>query len=263
MEAKRRTGTREWSTVSKNIFTGCRHNCKYGYCRAMALRYKWISKPEDWMDMKFREKSFYEKPRFYKGVLSRILFPSMHDIFPEHLDVTITYLKKWLDAGNSILIVSKPHLECIMRLCDELEPYKEQLTFRFTIGSMNDDVLRFWEPNAPPFSERMQSLKYAYKKSYKTSVSSEPYLDSKIGMLVDAVTSYVNDTIWIGLMNRIEQRLDTTGWTEKDFKYLEDVRNCQTKDFVERLYDELRGNKKIRWKDSIKSVLGLPEEEIG
>jgi DNA repair photolyase len=259
----KKTGTKEWSTVSKNIFFGCRHNCRYCYARANALRFKQITKPEEWTDMHLNARSLNERPRFYKGVENRIMFPSSHDILPEHLDVTVEYLKKWLGAGNSMLIVSKPHLECIVRLCNDLEQYKDQIVFRFTIGSYDDKVLKFWEPDAPSYTERMQSLKHAYKKGYKTSVSCEPYLDGSVTFVVDAVSSYVNDTIWVGLMNAIAQRVDTTGWTKEDFAFLESTKNCQTKDTVEFLYQELHENPKVRFKDSIKRVLGLPEEEIG
>ena len=236
------------------------HNC---YARANAIRFKQIAKPEEWTEMHLNARSFNEHPRFYKGVENRIMMPTAHDILPEHLDVTVEYLKKWLGAGNSILIVSKPHLECITRLCNDLEQYKDQIVFRFTIGSMDDVVLKFWEPDAPSYTERMQSLKHAYKKGYKTSVSCEPYLDGGVDMVVDAVSPYVNDTIWVGLMNAIDRRVDTTGWTKEDFAFLESTKNCQTKDCVEFLYQELYENPKVRWKDSCKKILGLPEEEIG
>ena len=34
---------------------------------------------------------------------------------------------------------------------------------RFSIGACDDQILSFWEPNAPNFEERKQCLKYAYK----------------------------------------------------------------------------------------------------
>jgi len=259
----KKTGTKEWSTVSKNIFFGCKHNCRYCYARANALRFKQIMKPDEWTDMHLNARSFNERPRFYKGIENRIMMPTTHDILPEHLDITVGYLKKWLGAGNSILIVSKPHLECIVRLCEDLEQYRDQIVFRFTIGSWDDVVLKFWEPDAPSYTERMQSLKHAYNKGYKTSVSCEPYLDGSVTFVVDEVTPFVNDTIWIGLMNDIPHRVNTTDWTITEISFLESIKKCQTKEFVEFLYQDLHENPKVRWKDSIKRVLGLPEEEIG
>jgi len=258
-----KTGTKEWSTVSKNIFHGCKHNCKYCFARANALRFKQIEKPEQWTDMKLNERNLNEKPRFYKGITSRIMMPTTHDIFPEHIDMTVKYLKGWLNAGNSILIVSKPHFECIKRLCDELGDYKSQITFRFTIGSLNNDVLKFWEPNAPDFDERLKSLKYAYEKGFETSVSCEPYLDNSIEELVKTLIPFINDTIWIGKMNRIANRVDTSKWTMDDYRYLNYVKEAQTDEFVWNLYGKLKDNPKVKWKDSIKQVVGLPEEEIG
>lgn len=213
--------------------------------------------------MTLNKKSFYERPRFYKGLNSRIMFPTSHDIFPEHIEDTIKYLRGWLGAGNSFLIVSKPRLECIRRLCDDLKEFKDQITFRFTIGSSDDAVLSFWEPDAPCFMERMNSLIHAYQMGYKTSVSCEPYLDNKIALMVEKILPLVTDTVWIGKMNDIKRRVDTQGWTRHDFVFLDRIKECQTDGFVTWLYNEFKDNKKVRWKDSIKRVVGLPEEEIG
>ena len=77
-------------------------------------------------------------------------------------------VKQLLDNGNDVLIVSKPHLECIQRLCTLPS---EHILFRFTIGAYDDDTLRFWEPGAPPYDERLASLKYAFDAGFKTSVN--------------------------------------------------------------------------------------------
>ena len=71
-------------------------------------------------------------------------------------------LRKLLAAGNEVLIVTKPHLECVERLCRELAAYKEKIVFRFTIGAMDDELLAFWEPGAPAFAERLAALKHAH-----------------------------------------------------------------------------------------------------
>jgi len=256
-----KTGTKEWAEVNKNFLKGCEHGCKYCYAYNMAKRFKRVKDSEDWKKPELLNTKFKEKPVKCKG---RIMFPTTHDILPEFIEQTVVYLRRWLEVGNDILIVSKPHFDCIKRLCNELEEFKDQIVFRFTIGSKHDFILKFWEPNAPTCDERISALVYAFNSGYKTSVSCEPYLDSDIVSLVEGVLPFVTDTVWIGKMNRINSRVDTTGWPKRDLDLLQDVKDAQTDEFIkEFLYEEFKNEPKVRWKDSVKSVLGLPEEEIG
>jgi len=180
-------GTREWAEVNKNILLGCENSCLYCYSRYNAVkRFKTVKSVDDWKTPEIIDKKLEEKPRFYKG---RIMFPTQHDILPKYLDKTIIYLRKLLDVGNEILIVSKPHIECVKAMCNEFEKYKKQIVFRFTIGSPNNDVLKFWEPGAPDYDERLTSLKYAFTKGYTTSVSCEPILDNDISLMVNPTSS--------------------------------------------------------------------------
>jgi DNA repair photolyase len=255
-------GTKEWAEINKNIFLGCIHNCKYCYARYNALiRYKQIHEASEWIHPLLDEKKFNEKPVLYKN--KRIMYPTQHDIIPEALNLNIQYLKKWLEVGNQILIVSKPHFECIQKICDELKEYKQQIVFRFTIGSPNNDVLIFWEPGAPDHSQRKASLIYAFERGFQTSVSCEPILDEDISMMVYDLLPYITDSIWLGKMNFISPRVDTSDWTDKEWVYMKKVEVVNKKEFIEDLYAEFKNNPKVRWKESIKKVLGLPDEEIG
>ena len=65
------------------------------------------------------------------------------------------------------------------KLCDDLREYKKNMLFRFTIGSMNNEILSFWDQYAPLYEERKQSLEFAFNAGYRTSVSVEPMLDSE------------------------------------------------------------------------------------
>ena len=265
---KYKFGTREWATVNLNILNGCKNDCKYCYSKHNAC-YRWKRiKPENWPHPTLNKNNLNKKPKKVDG---RIMFPTQHDLFPEFMGETIDYLRKWLEVGNDILIVSKPRFECIKRICKDLNDFKEQIVFRFTIGSKNDDVLRFWEPNAPDYSERVKSLTFAYHMGWNTSVSSEPYLDESIRYLVYDLLPYIRDTMWIGKMNFIEQRVKTDNWSKSDLEYLERVKTSQTDEFIKDLYDEFFGEKgvskeaqsHIKWKESCKKVLGLEDEPIG
>ena len=255
-----RTGTKEWSDYSKNFIFGCIHNCRYCYQKARMKQLKMIKSDDEWKKPRIRESSFKARAKRLDG---RIMHPSTHDILPEFIGEEIDYLRRWLEVGNDILITSKPHYDCIKRICGELRMFRDQIVFRFTIGSNNDDVLGFWEPGAPGIHERMNSLIHAYRNGFSTSVSCEPFLDQFISSLVWDVKPFVSDSIWIGKMNNINSRIDKTGWTSREYRFLNIVIDAQTDEQIWELYNEWKDDEMIRWKDSIKKVVGLPEEPVG
>lgn len=252
---KKPTGTREWAAKNVNLALGCEHNCRYCYARADARRFGRIKGPDEWRETRLIEKTLAKSWGLSKGT---IMFPTAHDIVPAILDPCVEVLRRMLKAGNRVLIVSKPHLTCIERLSTDLKAFKDQILFRFTIGSLHGDVLGFWEPSAPSFGERLAALKLACERSYRTSVSAEPFLDEDIRELFHAVAPWVTDSIWIGPMNRMEQRVSREGWTEADQAYWERVKRCQTRSEIERLFQDLKDEPRVRWKNAVKEMLGLP-----
>lgn len=247
------SGTKEWSVQSINILRGCRHRCRYCYARANALRFGRIDRPDAWgreyCELKEAE---VRKPR--RRIEGTIMFPSTHDITPEFLGPCLEVIGKILRAGNRLLIVSKPHLECVEAICREFGSYREDVLFRFTIGAMDDRILRYWEPQAPTFSERRACLRRACQRDFQTSVSVEPMLDSKrIVELFEDLEPYVSDTIWIGKMNRLEERvIPSTDWRETGR-----IKAGQTDERIRAIYKLLKDEPKVRWKESIKKVVGL------
>src|SRR5271157_6268802 len=103
---KNAAGVGEWSDHSLNCVAGCSHTCGYCFARGIAARFKRIA-PEKWKDEKIVP---YKKIGKRKGT---IMFPSSHDITPVTLDHCIEFLDMLLSAGNNVLLVSKPHLECV------------------------------------------------------------------------------------------------------------------------------------------------------
>lgn len=262
-----KTGTREWAEETRNLYAGCRNGCKYCYARANALRFGRLESADQWTNMSINKNAATYVNQGKSAIRAhnprRIMFPSTHDIFPEHLDIVTAALRSWLTQGNQVLIVTKPHFEVVEHLCREFRDFIGQIVFRFTIGSMNNEVLSFWEPGAPTYEERYKSLYLAYFSGFKTSVSCEPYLDNKIYDLINDVSLFVTDSIWIGKMNRIGRRVNTEGWSNKDRSFLHRVFDAQSNEFISDLHEHLKDRPQVRWKDSIKKVLGLPEEEIG
>lgn len=247
-------GTTEWAVANANYLNGCSNDCKYCYSKDMAIRFK-RKTSETWKDEEVNWAAYNKSVRGKGGY---IMFPSTHDITPAHLDLAINYLGRLLRNGNAVLIVTKPSFECIKRICDTYTEYKDRILFRFTIGSMNSEILRFWEPNAPAYQERKESLIYAFSAGYKTSVSCEPMLDNNIEDVIDDLSVYVSDAIWLGKMNFAIRRLRTNGHKDKEsLDAASQILLWQADDEILKLYEKYKDSPKIKWKESIKKIVGL------
>ncbi len=247
------SGTKEWSVESVNIVLGCAHKCRYCYARASALRRRQIPNLQVWGENyhTLREKEVQKRRRNVGGT---VMFPSTHDIVPEFLEPALIVIGNILRAGNRILIVSKPHLECIEAICRSFSAFRSRILFRFTIGAMDNTVLKYWEPGAPAFEERLASLKYAHDNGFATSVSCEPMLDGEnVVALFRALEPFVTDSIWIGKMNGIDYRVEPG----TDPKAIQRIKDGQTDKRVRDIHAALKDEPKVKWKESFKKVLGL------
>jgi hypothetical protein len=246
------TGTREWAEISANIQKGCSNNCRYCYARSNALRFGQIQTREQWVQETIDWKAVNKKWPKRDGV---IMFPTTHDITPSNLDAAIAALRNMLEPGNNVLIVSKPRLDCIVAICNELKDFRDQILFRFTIGSTDWKTCAFWEPGAPEPHDRIAALSYAYDKGFRTSVSMEPML-AGTGMAIQtygAVVPFVTDDIWIGKMNKMRSRVDTS--ITGNLIAVESLEQLQRDEEILRLVDILGREKNVRWKDSIQAVI--------
>ena len=244
------TGTREWAGTTTNCMTGCEHDCRYCYARSMALQYGRIESAGDWARPKLcAEKKLRRKRR---KVAHTIMFPSTHDITPATRDPCLEVIANILRVGNRLLIVSKPHSVCIRAICRRFAEYRRQILFRFTVTGIEEDLVAYWEPGAPPLVERLTALVEAHTAGFETSVSCEPLLESdRAAELVELVIPWVTDTIWIGKMNQIRRRV-IKGTSEEAIRRIE---AGQTDERVMAVYESLRDHPKVRWKDSYREVI--------
>lgn len=256
MKARHQSQHSNWtSTTGKNFVTGCKNNCLYCSQKARASRFHQVE-PAEWGNCRVRPK---DVNRVYKRTTNLVEAPSSHDIWPEILDHAITFYKNYLSPGNNIILVTKPNFLCIKRLCQELRPFKNQIMFRFTIGSSNNEVLSFWEPQAPPFEERLESLQLVNNEGYQTSVSCEPMLDNNIGLVVKAVSPYVSDKIWLGKINDLKARLKFNQHCTKEVhSKAAQLLTWQSDQAITALHQEFRHNPLIEWKTSIRKIVGIP-----
>jgi DNA repair photolyase len=252
---KRISGTLEWAVKNVNCVKGCKHNCRYCYARTRALQLKQIPDAAAWENMEIREHDVKKGRKKENGT---VMFPTTHDILPgDILEASVVVLRKLLEAGNNVLIVSKPHLECIDRLCKEFAEYKNQILFRFTIGAMGYETLKYWEPGAPTFIERLACLQFAFELGFRTSVSCEPMLDNMPNMvkLFHILQTDSTDSIWMGKMNKVRQRVKVE--TAEDERQVARIEVSQTDENIWQLYNVLKNEPKIRWKESVKQIIGI------
>jgi len=166
---------------------------------------------------------------------------------PDVLESCMIVLDKLLKAGNEVLVTTKPDIEVVSRIINQFEEYKNQIEFRFTITSKNDDLLSFWEPGAPHYLNRKEALVLAYKEGFETSVSIEPFLDNTPYELINELSDYVTNMIWVGPMNYIG-KIEVA---PEDQHYFSQLRKSVEPENLRAIHDNLKNNPKIKFKDSL------------
>jgi hypothetical protein len=87
-------------------------------------------------------------------------------------------------------------------------------------------------------------------------------LDSHIEAVVAEVQQFVSDAIWIGKANQLRARLRINGADDDTMRRGEALSASQNDDTIRDLYIRMKDNPKIKWKESIKQVVGIevPQE---
>lgn len=238
-------GTKEWADHNVNCVKGCSNDCKYCYAKIMAKRFGRCEEG-NWKNMIVNKSAVEKKYRKYNG---RVMFPSTHDITDDEKvkEACFTVICKLLESGNEVLVTTKPRSSVTKQIIDLFGLYIEQLQFRFTITSMNNHLLSFWEPHAPSYEERFASLQYAYEKGFKTSVSIEPFLDYVPQELVYRLEPFVTESIWLGPMNYINRN----GVSIEEEERYREIRMKYCYEHLLSIYEELQYFPPIRFKDSM------------
>jgi hypothetical protein len=83
-------------------------------------------------------------------------------------------------------------------------------------------------------------------------------LDGNIDDLIRQTSPFVTDAIWLGKMNRLSYRQRLNGADDPiTIARAEELTRKQSNGFIWGLYLRYKNNPKIKWKDSIKKVVGL------
>lgn len=244
-------GVGEWAGYSYNCGVGCSHNCRYCYARRFFVSEGIVANNDAWQNEIPKPGKIHIDIKADK----RVMFPSTHDITPAYLETYCQTLINILEAGNDVLLVSKPHYKCIRHICREFHAFKSQLEFRFTIGSIKPEVTKFWEPGAPLPEERIRCLCHATEQGYQTSVSMEPILEGKDAAIetFNTLAPLTTGTIWIGMMNYLAERVAATD--QETITMVQKVKQLQSKEEMLILYGLLCHEPKVRWKESIRNLL--------
>jgi DNA repair photolyase len=252
-------GVFEWSGTQISIQRGCEINCRYCYAKFDCCKRAKKCTTEEWPVPVIDQKKVDAKYPRYKD--QPVMFPSRHDITELNINECLVVLKKLLEAGNQVVIVSKPHWNIVPLLCETLLDFQRLITFRFTIGSTDDAVLKFWEPGAAGFAERLACLQYACNKGYQTSVSCEPYLDRLVYLVYEATIEFVNESFWIGKLKNFNSRVDTSEISPTEYDmFVSPLLAASTDEAVKAIYDTMKDKPLIRWKDSIRKIIGVGAE---
>lgn len=198
--SKEKTGVQEWAKHSFNFQKGCLNGCKYCYARRILKRFE----PDvDFDNPKICLTKTAER-LLYKKVGGVIMFPTMHDICAGNKILYKQYLYLLLRNDNKVLVVTKGNkemFEVIDYLVTNCPDKLQNLELRVTIGSIDNDILEYFEPNAPSCYERINTLRYALLNGIKNiSISCEPMLDKSVINLIQTAKE-LNCDIWFGLAN--------------------------------------------------------------
>ena len=87
---------------------------------------------------------------------------------------------------------------------------------------------------------------YTKESGFKTSVSIEPFLDYIPQNLVTDLQPYITESIWIGPMNHIPRN----NILPENIKKYDEIRKNYEASHLQEIYDELKNNELIRFKDS-------------
>ncbi len=247
---KEKDNVQDWADKGINISKGCSNNCRYCYAREESVR-RHGNVYENWPNEQLNQKMI---KKGWRLTTKKLMFPTTHDITPGTYDVCESVLKKLLKAGNEVLIVSKPRFDLIEKLCDALEPYKAQMMFRFTISARNNEILSFWEPNAPCYEDRVDALIIASAKGFRTSVSIEPMLDpADIKGLVEDLRPFTTDSMWIGPVKMIRKR--TRIDSEEIELEVKKIEAGQTPEKLLEVYNLYKDDPLIKWKGHFRKLL--------
>jgi DNA repair photolyase len=189
------------------------------------------------------------KPKYY-------MFPSSHDLFPEMVEPALEVIRKILIAGHDLTIVSKPRIPVVDAIVNDdiVKNNLDRIVMRFSISTLDEDLVKKFEPNAPTIKERIECLRISREAGLMTGVSVEPYISDPVNIVEGLEkTGYVSEDYFVGVMTKEKTIAGTSEWDMVEPLY--------TREYLTSVIERLRDNKKVFFKTSImKMYISLPRK---
>ena len=160
-----------------NPYTGCQHGCVYCYARFMT---KFAKHPAEWerfVDVKTNAAEVLRKQlaRSSRGLVSLSTVTDPYQPAERKYGLTRTILTQLAEHGFHVSVLTKSDL--VLRDVDVLKRFhRKDCEVGFSIATLDEDVRRHFEPNAPPVTRRIQALKTLHGQGIRTWVFIAPVL---------------------------------------------------------------------------------------
>lgn len=211
---------REYSALACNLYTGCKHSCRYCYCPAIMRKTldEWSADPKPRKDILRQLEREASKLAWCDDEL---LFSFMSD--PYQSDEAAVLTRK------ALLICEKYNFRKVNvltkgggRAVQDFDILARNPGWKFgsTIIFLSETLRHVWESGAPSIESRCEAVKEAHRGGIYTWVSVEPVVDADEALAVlRALKPYVN--FWkVGKLNHFPDVEKTIDWA----KFLSDVR---------------------------------------
>jgi len=221
---------REYSALACNLYSGCRHACKYCYCPAIMRKSldDWAAHP------KARNRILHQlelDARRREGEERELLFCFMSDPYQDDEAAFITRQALLICEAHgfrNVNILTKAGFRAVADF-DILK--RNGWKFGSTIIFRSDGLRAEWEPGAPSIESRYEAVREAHAAGIYTWVSVEPVIDPAESLKVMRDLKPFVDLWKVGKLNHNKAIEDTIDWPT----------------FYDDAHDALRGSE-VYWK---------------
>ena len=180
-----------------NPYLGCWHGCVYCYARYMTKfsksKYQW----GEFVDVKINAPEILKRDLFglKKGLVSLSTVTDPYQVPERKYRLTRRILEDLAESNFSVSILTKSNL--ILRDIDILKKFnRKNLEVGFSITTVDENIRKHFEPNAPSIKDRINALKKLSEEGIKTWVFIAPVLP------------YISEKTISDLLNEIKHSVD-------------------------------------------------------
>jgi DNA repair photolyase len=206
-----------------NPYVGCEHGCTYCYARFIKRftghREKW----GEFVDVKINAPSLLQH-EIMKKKMGRVWISGLADPYQpleKKYELTKNCLEILSKHGWPVTIQTKSPL--VLRDMELLRKFNG-LEVTFSVATADESIRRFFEPNSPALSERIEALKKLHSEGIKTNAMIAPMLPGAEGLatqlrgkvdqvLIDRMNYHYAD--WVYRKHNLEYAMTERFFAEK------------------------------------------------